>query len=192
VSPADPTGPAAEGVAAAVQEVSERASVLVREEIELAKAEMQFKARSLTRGAVIAAAAGVFVVIAVLFILTAAAWGIWVAFFGDSQDYWLGFLIVAVLLLLAAGIAGWLAAKAFKRGSPPTPQMAIDEARLIQDTVTAPFEQAPAASAVTDGGTAPAPADERAAVASAAADATTATGAGTTTGPQPPSPEETP
>ena len=43
-----------------VAEVSEKASLLVREEIELAKAEVTDKVSKLTRGAVVAAAAGVF------------------------------------------------------------------------------------------------------------------------------------
>jgi hypothetical protein len=39
-----------------------------------------------------------------------------------------------VLFLLGA-IAGLIAARAFKRGAPPTPEMAIDEAKRIRETV---------------------------------------------------------
>ena len=42
--------------------------------------------------------------------------------------------MAAVLLLLGA-LAGYIAARAFKSGAPPTPQMAIDEAKLIKETV---------------------------------------------------------
>lgn len=127
------------GVGAAVQEISERASVLVREEVELAKAEVAVKAKSLAHGGAVAVAAGVFVVFALVLLLQAASWGVWLAFIG-GQDYWAGFLIVGVFLLLVAALAGLIAQRAFKKGSPPTPQMAIDEARLIQETVKAPLE----------------------------------------------------
>ena len=86
-----------------------------------------------------AAAAGVFVVFALVLLLEAASWGVWLAFIG-GQDYWAGFLIVGVVLIVLAAIAGFIASRAFKKGSPPTPQMAIDEARLIQETVKAPLE----------------------------------------------------
>jgi len=35
------------------------------------------------------------------------------------------------------GLAGWLAAKLFRSGSPPTPDLAIDEAKRIRETVEA-------------------------------------------------------
>lgn len=127
------------GVGAAVQQISEQASVLVREEVELAKAEVAVKAKSLAQGGAVAVAAGVFVVFALVLLLQAASWGVWLAFIG-GQDYWAGFLIVGVFLLLVAALAGLIAQRAFKKGSPPTPQMAIDEARLIQETVKAPLE----------------------------------------------------
>jgi len=161
---------AASGMGAAVQEISERATVLVREEVELAKAEVAAKAKSLAQGGVVAAAAGVFVVFALVLLLQAASWGVWLAFIG-GQDYWAGFLIVGALLLLAAALAAFIAQRAFKKGSPPTPQMAIDEARLIQETVKAPLEGGSAA-AVAAGTGADGPASEasRAATASVAAD----------------------
>jgi len=54
-------------------------------------------------------------------------------------------------------IAGLIAARAVKRGAPPTPDMAIEEARRIRDTVSS---GAPDASAVapTAAGTAGSPA----------------------------------
>ena len=42
--------------------------------------------------------------------------------------------MAAVFLVLAA-IAGLIAYRAVKAGSPPTPQLAIDEAKLIRETV---------------------------------------------------------
>jgi len=119
----------------AIQEVSEKASVLVREEIELAKAEITQKAMGLARGAAIGAAAGVFVLFALIYLLQALSLGIWRAIDGHGTSYYLGFLIVAVLLLALGGLAGYLAARLFKKSSPPVPKMAIQEAQLIKQTV---------------------------------------------------------
>ena len=115
-----------------VQEVTERLSVLFREEIELAKAEMQVKAMSLARGAAIGAAAGVFVVTALFIFLFGIAFA-WYDYVFDHLVW--GFMITTLLLLLLAGAAGYAAAKLFKKGAPPTPDMAIDEAKLIRGTV---------------------------------------------------------
>ncbi|MEA2366333.1 MAG: hypothetical protein QOI32_1845, partial [Thermoleophilaceae bacterium] len=49
--------------------------------------------------------------------------------FGRNDDAWVGFGIVTLLLFLLAGLAGFLALRLFKKGSPPTPDLAIEEAR---------------------------------------------------------------
>jgi len=122
-------------LADAVTQVSERVSLLVREEIELAKAEMSVKARRLGVGVVVGIVAGVFFVNAILFALMAAAWGIYLIFGGTA--YWAGFAIVAGMLVIFGVLAGGLAYRALRRGTPPAPTMAIDEAKKIRDTVTA-------------------------------------------------------
>jgi uncharacterized membrane protein YqjE len=122
-------------IAQAITEVSERATLLVREEIELAKAEVTQKVTKLVKGAVVGLAAGLFASVGVIFLLDAAAWGVWRLFGGT--DYWIGFLIVAVALFLLGALAGGLAYRAVRSGAPPTPDMAIDEAKKIRDTVTA-------------------------------------------------------
>jgi uncharacterized membrane protein len=123
-----------QNIAQAITEISERASLLVREEIELAKAEISTKLMRLLTGAVVGIAAGMFVVVAVIFFLFGLAFLFWYEFFGSGQIFW-GFFIVAGGLVLLGVIAGLLAALALRRGSPPTPTMAIDEARKIRDTV---------------------------------------------------------
>lgn len=115
--------------------MSERVSLLVREEIELAKAEMAIKTRRLGVGVVVGIVAGVFFVNAILFALMAAAWGIYLIFGGTA--YWAGFAIVAGMLVIFGVLAGGLAYRALRRGTPPAPTMAIDEAKKIRDTVTA-------------------------------------------------------
>jgi uncharacterized small protein (DUF1192 family) len=117
--------------AAAVTEVSERVSVLVREEIELAKAEMSQKVSSLVRGAVAIAAGAVFGVFAIIFGFATAAWGL------NSllNSLWLGFVIVFGALL-AATIGTFLFARNKLRVGAPKPDMAIDEAKKTLETVT--------------------------------------------------------
>jgi uncharacterized membrane protein YqjE len=126
-----------QNIAQAIQDVSERAQVLIREEIELAKAEVTEKITTLAKGAAVGAAAGVFALFALLFILHGLAWLAWWAIPFSGPTYFWGFFIVAAVLLLLGGLAGFVAARAFKRGSPPKPEMAIDEAKLIRETVTA-------------------------------------------------------
>ncbi|MFL5817187.1 MAG: phage holin family protein [Conexibacter sp.] len=122
-------------LAETVTQVSERASLLVREEIELAKAEMSAKARKLATGAVVGIVAGVFFITALFFLLESAAWALYRVVGGTN--YWAGFLMVAGLLVLLGALAGGLAYRALRKGTPPAPTMAIDEAKKIRETVTA-------------------------------------------------------
>jgi uncharacterized membrane protein YqjE len=123
-----------QNIAEAIQEVSERASMLVREEIELAKVEVTEKVTKLLKGAVVGIAAGIFVVFALIYLLHGFAWLTWYELFPDQQYFW-GFFVVAAVLLLVGALAGYIAARAFKSGAPPTPQLAIDEAKRIRETV---------------------------------------------------------
>ncbi|HWX73961.1 MAG TPA: phage holin family protein [Solirubrobacteraceae bacterium] len=125
-----------QNIAAAIGEVSERAQLLVREEIELAKAEISEKASKLVRGAIVGAAAGVFFLTALVFALVGCAWLLYFYLPGNTYAYFWGFFAMAVILLLLGALAAWLAAKAVKKGSPPVPNMAIEEARKIRDTVS--------------------------------------------------------
>jgi uncharacterized membrane protein YqjE len=119
----------------AIQEVTERASLLIREEIELAKTEVIEKVTKLITGAVVGIVAGIFAVFGLIYLLDALAWGIWDAA-GNSHNFWLGFLVVAVVLFLLGALAAFLAWRFVRRGSPPVPKMAIEEGKLIKETVT--------------------------------------------------------
>ena len=111
-----------------VADVSEKASQLVREEIELAKAEVKDKISKLMKGAAVAAAAGVFVVFGVTTFFHGLAWFLNDVFNWEDNN-WAGFAVVTALLFLLAGLAAFVALRLFKKGSPPTPEMAIEEAR---------------------------------------------------------------
>jgi hypothetical protein len=125
-----------------VAQVSENASMLVREEIELAKAEIEQKVKRLAMGAAVGAAAGFFLFFALVFALHSLAWGL-----NDIVDsLWLGFLITAGILVLFGGLAGFIAMRAFKAGAPPTPDLAIEEAKRIRETLEHPETEAQAAA----------------------------------------------
>jgi uncharacterized membrane protein YqjE len=121
-------------IGAAVQEVSEKASLLVREEIALAKAEVTDKATKLGKGAAVAAVAGVFALGGLIMLLHTLAW-FFAWLFGISTEIFLGYLTVTVLLFVLAAIAGLIGRRFIKKGSPPKPEMAIEEAKLIRETV---------------------------------------------------------
>ena len=123
-------------ITAAVQQVAERAQLLVREEIELAKTEITEKATSLAKGAAIGAAAGVFAIFGLSILIQGFAWLAWWALpTGNSLTFFWGFFLVAAILFALGGLAGFLATRFFKRGSPPTPELAIEEAQRIRETV---------------------------------------------------------
>jgi len=122
-----------DGIVAAVTEISERASLLIREEIELAKAEVTEKVTKLVKGAVVAIAAGIFAVFGLIYLLHGFAWLLNQLVF--DTFFW-GFFVVAALLFIAGGVAGYLASRWLRSGAPPTPTMAIDEAQRIRATLS--------------------------------------------------------
>ncbi|MEA2412747.1 MAG: hypothetical protein QOC77_3308 [Thermoleophilaceae bacterium] len=115
-----------------VGEVTSKASLLLKEEIELAKAEVAQKAKRLGIGAGLGAVAGAFLFFFLIFFLQMLAYG-----FADwfSLKPWVGFGMVCVLLLIFAGVLGFVALRLIKRGSPPVPQMAIDEAKKTRAAI---------------------------------------------------------
>ncbi|HET8978956.1 MAG TPA: phage holin family protein [Solirubrobacteraceae bacterium] len=119
-----------DSLAAAVTDVSEKLSVLVREEIELAKAEVTVKVSSIARGAAAVAFGAVVGVFALVFVLLSIAWGINSA----TGSLWLGFVIVMALLLVLTAFAFLFAWRKLRVGAPK-PTMALDEAKKIRATV---------------------------------------------------------
>jgi hypothetical protein len=124
----------------AVTEVSDRVSNLVKEEIELAKAEVTIKAKSLLRGTVAVLAGAVFGVFAIFIGLEALAWGLNAVLVPGAGSIWEGFLIVfgiLAVLTIASFLFAWTKLKA---GAPPAPTLAIDEAKRIRETVASRTE----------------------------------------------------
>jgi hypothetical protein len=119
-------------LATAMTEVSDRVSILIREEIELAKAEVSTKVNRLGKGVIAAAIGAVLGLLMIPFLLMTIAWAI-----NDALgSLWAGFLIVTALLLVWMGAAFFFAYRKFKSTGSPAPTMAIDEAKKIRDTVS--------------------------------------------------------
>jgi uncharacterized membrane protein YqjE len=119
-------------VAELLVDVSEQTTTLVREEIELAKTEVSEKVNKILRGSVAGVAAGIFVLMALAMLMHGIAWLLNDLFFEDNV--WIGFLVEALFWLLVGVGAGLFAYRSVKAGSPPTPDMAIEEARKAKET----------------------------------------------------------
>ncbi len=117
-----------------VFDVTEGVSGLVREEIQLAKAEVSEKAGKLARGAAVGISAGVFAFLALILVMEGIAWLLNEEVFDGKT--WPGFFIEAAVFLLIAALAALIAYKAVKAGSPPLPEQAIEEAKLTKEMLT--------------------------------------------------------
>jgi uncharacterized membrane protein YqjE len=126
-----PPPPEDRSLADLVVDVSENASTLVREEIELAKAEVSEKVGKILRGSAVGIAAGVFAFLALILIMHGVAWLLAEEVFGGNV--WPGYFVEAALFLIVAALAGWIASKALKQGAPPVPEQAIAEAKLTKE-----------------------------------------------------------
>jgi uncharacterized membrane protein YqjE len=131
----DPTPPDDRSVGEMVLDVSERVSTLIREEIELAKTEVREKVTKLVQGSVVGIAAGVFALLGLAMLMHGIAWLLNDLFFED--DVWLGFLIEAAFWFGIAAAAGFFAYRSLQAGAPPTPDLAIEEARRTKETLEA-------------------------------------------------------
>ena len=109
----------------AVKEVTERLSSIVRLELQLASLELKRKVSALGMGIGLGVGALVFAVFTFGFLFATIA-----AALATFLATWLALLIVTVFLLVVAGTLGLLSMRAIKRGTPPVPKQAIQEAKL--------------------------------------------------------------
>jgi hypothetical protein len=119
--------PDSRSVGELVFDVSEKTTLLIREEFELAKAEVGQKVGSILRGSVVGIAAGAFAFLALILVMEGIAWLLNEEVFDGKT--WPGFFIEAAVFLLIAGVAGLVAYKAVQAGAPPIPEQAIEEAK---------------------------------------------------------------
>ena len=113
-----------------VFDVTQGTSSLVREEFELAKAEVTEKVGKLLRGSVVGIAAGIFAFLALILVMEGIAWLLNEEVFDGKT--WPGFFIEAAVFLLIAAAAGYIAYRSVKAGAPPVPEQAIEEAKLTK------------------------------------------------------------
>ena len=112
------------GVGAAAKQVAERASAIARLEMELAGLELKRKIGNLGFGIGLAVGAAVFAVFGIGFGLAAVA-----ATLAIFLDLWLALLIIFGSLMFFALVLGLIGLRKIKRGTPPVPEQAIEEAK---------------------------------------------------------------
>lgn len=82
---------------------------------------------------------------ALFFVLVGCAWLLYYELpIGNDFTYFWGFFALAAILVVLGALAGFVAARALRSGAPPTPEMAIEEARKIRETVSASGASEPA------------------------------------------------
>lgn len=116
------------GVGPAAKQVAEHASALAR--LELAALELKRKVAALGFGAGLAIRAGVLALFALAFGLAAAA-----AALALIVSTWLALLSVFGALALLALILGLAGLSVMRRGTPPVPEQAVEEARLARAAI---------------------------------------------------------
>jgi Putative Actinobacterial Holin-X, holin superfamily III len=135
-----------------VFDVSERTSSLIREEIELAKAEVTEKVGKIARGSVVGIAAGAFAFLALILVMEGIAWLLNEEVFDGKA--WPGFFVEAAVFLLIAAGAGYFAYRSVQAGAPPIPEQAIEEAKRTKTMFESEAEDTTAAvkESVVEGG----------------------------------------
>jgi protein-S-isoprenylcysteine O-methyltransferase Ste14 len=118
------------GIGEAVGEVADHAKTIANLEVRLALAELKEKVAALAVGIGAAVIAGVLLLFALGFGAATVA-----AALELVLPTWLSLLIVTLLFLLVAGALGAMAYMAFRRGTPPVPQQAIEEAKLTTEAL---------------------------------------------------------
>jgi len=117
-------------LAAAARNVADRARELVRLELELAAAELKRKLAALAVGIGLLVGAVVLLLYGLGFLFAGAAAGL-----ETALPTWASLLIVAGALLLTAVTLALLGVAALRRGTPPVPQQAIEEAKLTAEAL---------------------------------------------------------
>lgn len=119
-----------QSVGAAVKEVAERASAIVRLELELAALELKRKAASLGVGIGLAIGAAVLALFMVGFLLATIA-----AALALVMPWWAALLVVTGILALVVAVLAVLAVNRIEKGTPPVPEQAILEAKLTTEAL---------------------------------------------------------
>ena len=120
----------ANGLGGAAKQVAEHASSLARLELELAGVELKRKIAALGIGLGLGVGALVLLLFALGFALAGGAAGL-----ATVVPTWAAILIVAGAVLLVALVLAGLAAASLRKGTPPVPEQAIEEARATSEAL---------------------------------------------------------
>jgi len=107
-----------------LKELSNQTTTLVRQELELAKAEMAEKGKQAGIGAGMFGGAGLFGVFALAALTTAV-----IAALATGMDIWLAALIVAVVYAAVAAVLALLGRQKTREAAPPAPEQAIESTK---------------------------------------------------------------
>ena len=107
-----------------VKQVTEQASVLVRDEIKLAQLEMARKGKQAGVGVGMLGGGGLVALYGVACLLAAAVIGL-----SHVMQAWLAALVVGVVLLAVAGIAALLGKGRLSRATPPVPEDTVNSVK---------------------------------------------------------------
>jgi MFS family permease len=119
-----PAGPDERSVADLLRHLSEQTATLVRQEMELAKAELSEKGKRAGIGAGMFGGAGVFGVYA-LGALTACL----ILVLATAIDGWLAALIVAVVYAAIAGVLALAGKRKVQQATPAVPEQTVDSVK---------------------------------------------------------------
>jgi uncharacterized membrane protein YqjE len=114
-----------------VRLASEQVSRLVRDELKLAQVELARKGKHAGIGVGLFGGAGMFVGYGVATLVATVVLAL-----GLVMPYWLASLIVAVVLLLVAGVLALVGRNQVKKATPPLPEDAVSSVKTDIETVT--------------------------------------------------------
>jgi MFS family permease len=119
-----------QSVADLVRQLTELVPQLVREELALAKAELTDKGKRAGLAAGLLGGGGALAFYGLGALIAAVALGL-----AEMLPGWLAALVVAVVLLLVAGLLALVARSQVRRAVPPVPEQAVQSARLDVEAV---------------------------------------------------------
>ena len=126
-----PPGSGEKSLGEIVADVTSKLQLLVREEIELAKAEVTGKVKKLGTGIAMASAALVTLLFFSIFVFIGLA-ELLNDLFNWEENVWAGYGIVALFFLILTIALVLVGLRLIKKGSPPAPAMAIEEAKATK------------------------------------------------------------
>jgi Putative Actinobacterial Holin-X, holin superfamily III len=118
------------GVGPAAKQVAEHASSLARLELELAALELKKKAATIAAGIGLSIGGALFAVFTLGFLFATVAAGL-----ATAVATWLALLITTGILLVLTATLGGIGYLLIRKGTPPVPEQAIEEAKLTSEAL---------------------------------------------------------